>query len=68
MDKRVCVHVHSKRIRLADTDGCSVKAVMDGITKAGILPDDSAKFIEKVSFTQEKSNTEETIITIVEGL
>ena len=63
MDKKFCVHVHSKRKRLADQDGCSIKAVLDGIIQAGILPDDSAKFIQKISFTQEKSKDEETIIT-----
>ena len=63
MDKEFCLHVHSKRKRLADQEGISIKAVLDGIVRAGILPDDSAKFIKKVTFTQEKSKDEETILT-----
>lgn len=64
MDKRFCINVHSKRKRLADSDGVSFKAALDGITKAGVFTDDSAKYIKKVSYTQETSEVEETIITI----
>lgn len=65
MDKRCHIHVHSKRTRLADPDGISAKAVIDGLTKAGILPDDSAKFIEEITYSQEiTKNDDETIIDI----
>jgi hypothetical protein len=62
--KRASIHVHSKQKRLADPDGISAKAAIDGFVIAGLLPDDSAKFIKEVSFTQEKSEEDETIITI----
>jgi Holliday junction resolvase RusA-like endonuclease len=63
---RCNIHLHCKRKRLADPDGISCKSILDGLVKSGILTDDSAKFIEKISYSQEKSKTEETIITITE--
>lgn len=61
---RVCIHVHSKRRRLADPDGISAKAAIDGLVKAGVLRDDSAKYIEAVTFSQQCAEVEETIITV----
>ncbi len=65
LDKRVCIHIHSKRRRLADPDGVSGKAAVDGLAEGGIFTDDSAKYIKEISFSQEKSKTEETIIDII---
>lgn len=65
MDQRVCVRVHSKGRRLADTEGYCVKPVFDAFTKAGIWRDDSGRYIKEVSFSQEVSEVEETIIDIV---
>ena len=62
----VNVHVHSIRNRLADSDGISAKAVIDGIVKRGLLVDDSSKEIKSVSYSQEKGKEEKTIITIEE--
>jgi len=65
--ERCSIHFHYKRKRLADTDGCSHKATIDGIVASGILEDDSAEFVKKVSQSQEKvKDGEETIITIEE--
>ena len=64
LDTQCCIHIHSKRKRLADPDGISAKAVIDGLCKAGILADDSAKYIKSVTFSQEKADKEETIIEI----
>lgn len=61
---RACLHIHSYRKRLADPDGVSAKAVIDGIVKAGLLPDDSSDYIEKVSYGQEKADEEKTVITV----
>jgi len=63
-DSPCSIHLHSIRKRLADIDGLSAKAVIDGIVKAGILQDDSPRYLSKVSFSQEKGEPEETIITI----
>lgn len=65
VDTRVCLRVHSKRRRLADPDGLYFKAALDGIVAGGILRDDSAKFIKEISFSQEISEVEETVIDIV---
>ena len=65
-DSPVNISVHSIRRRLADPDGISAKAAIDGIVKAGILADDSHKEVCKVSYSQEKGKEEETIITITE--
>ena len=50
--------------RLGDVDGRSIKAVLDGFTKAGIWPDDNAESVVEVSFRQEKHDNDETIIEI----
>ena len=67
MDSPCRINFHSRRYRLTDADGCSGKAALDGLVHAGLLPDDSAQYVEKVSHTQEKIKKpalEETIITI----
>ena len=67
LDTPCSIHLHSLRHRLADTDGLSGKAVIDGIVKSGLLADDSSKEIKSVTFSQEKipsSEEEKTIITI----
>ena len=62
------IHLHCRRHRLADSDGISAKAVIDGLVLAGILRDDSAKQIVKSpTITQEKVGRdvpEETIVEI----
>jgi hypothetical protein len=52
--------------RLGDVDGRSIKAVLDGFTKAGIWPDDSTKFVKEVCFTQEPAEEDETVIELWE--
>ena len=61
------VRVTSSGRRLADTDGNSVKAVLDGITNSGIWRDDSSKFIQEISFTQEAGEEDQTIIEITDA-
>jgi len=56
---RYDLHVHSIRKRLCDVDGISAKAAIDGIVKAGLLADDSAKNIREIKFTQEKCKSGE---------
>lgn len=65
-NRRVRVRVHSRRHRLCDSDGISGKAVLDGLVRRGVLEDDSPEFVEQVTFTQEKSIIEETVITLEE--
>ena len=62
------IHVHHKRKRLADPGGVSHKAIIDGLVAAGIFEDDSLKFITEISESQEKSKTEETIVSIIGGM
>ena len=62
---RAYIHVLSRTRRLADSDGRSVKAIIDGIVKAGIIKDDSPEFVAETSQSQEKvKRDEETIVTI----
>jgi len=65
LDKRVCIHIHSKRKRITDPDGISGKAAIDGLAKGCLLRDDSTKYVKEVSFSQEESEEEETVIDIV---
>ena len=62
--ERVRIQFHSKRRRSIDPDGLYAKAAIDGLTEGGILIDDSAAYVESVSYTQEFSEIEETIITV----
>lgn len=61
---RYCVRVISYRKRKHDTDGVSVKAVLDGLVQRGILPDDSCAEIKEVTFESHISKEEKTIIEI----
>lgn len=67
-DSPVRIHIHSVRKRLADPDGISAKAAIDGIVQAGVLVDDSAKYVKEVSYSQEKGFPEKTIIKITREL
>jgi hypothetical protein len=66
VDKKFHINVHSKRRRLIDPDGLYAKAAIDGLTEGGILVDDSAMVVAAVTYSQEKSKVEETIIEIFE--
>ena len=70
MDSQCRLHVLCKRHRLADPDGISVKAAIDGLVLAGILADDSARqIVESPTICQTKikgDEAEETIITLTE--
>jgi hypothetical protein len=68
-DAQVDLRVDHYRIRLADPDGLSAKAAIDGLVHCGLLRDDSAKEIREVRHFQYKvKNAEEerTEITITE--
>lgn len=63
------IHVHHRTNKLTDPDGRSIKAVLDALVEAGILPDDNAQVITEITQSQEvKKGDEETIIDIKEGL
>lgn len=72
-DSPVRVRVHSYRHRLADPDGVSAKAAIDGLVEAKILRDDSAVEIEEVSYRQtlipedEEERTEILVIEVERG-
>jgi len=61
----VCITIHSYRKRLADPDGISAKAAIDGLVKAGILANDTTKQIEEVRFKQTKTKGEEKTEIII---
>lgn len=63
----VTIRVISYRRQDHDTDGISVKAVLDGIVKGGLLPDDKAKYVKKITFESRKNWYEKTIIEIEEA-
>lgn len=53
-DTPVDLLVVSYRVRLADPDGLSGKAAIDGCVHRGILRDDNAKWIREVRYQQVK--------------
>lgn len=65
---QVCITISHTRKRLADIDGLSGKAAIDGLVEAGILTDDSAKQVAEVIHRQFKGEPEKTVITICELL
>lgn len=66
LDKGCRIHFHSRTQRLADEDGRSCKAALDGLVIAGILPDDNAKFVKEITHSQEiaADGREETVIDL----
>lgn len=65
-DNRCIIRVHSRTKRLADEDGRSCKALIDGLRLAGLFKDDNPKFIKKVEQSQEiTKEDEETVIDII---
>ncbi len=66
LHRKCRIHVHSRTHRLADEDGRSVKAAVDGIRKGGLLEDDSPQFVSMVSQSQELTEgDEETVIDLI---
>jgi hypothetical protein len=59
-----CISFHHVRCRLADMDGISIKAVLDGIVHAGILADDSTQQVTEIRHSQSKGKNEKTTITL----
>jgi len=65
-DSRVDITVVHYRSRLADPDGISIKAAIDGLVMCGILKDDSAKEVREIRQQQVKvKNTDEEKTEIV---
>jgi len=67
LDSRVNIRVTSFRRFKHDPEGISIKACLDGIVRAGILPDDSTSEINEVTFKSiiiKKDEKEKTIIEI----
>lgn len=68
-DSPVSILVTCYRHTLADVDGNSAKAIIDGIVHCGILQDDSPKFVTQVSYEQVKvknKSEEKTVVTLRE--
>jgi len=54
-DTRLNIAVTSYRWGKHDPDGISIKAVLDGLTKVGILSDDSTNEIKKICYQSKKA-------------
>lgn len=54
------------RGRLADTAACnpSVKAAIDGIVDAGVVPDDTGDFVRRITFLPTQRGADKLIVTI----
>lgn len=64
----VRIGVISYRQRLADADGISAKAAIDGLVEAGVLADDSPQHVSEVWYRQERSEIEKTVLIIEDAL
>jgi hypothetical protein len=65
-DSPVNLEIVHYRQRQTDVDGCSAKAAIDGIVAAGILPDDSAKWIQQIKTSVVQSKVEKTVFRFEE--
>jgi len=64
-DSPVDIIVLSYRTRLADADGVSAKAAIDGCVHRGILRDDDAKWVTEVRHRQIKVKNKEEEKTLL---
>lgn len=66
---RVRLTVRSYRARLCDPDGISVKAAIDGLVEAGVIPDDNAGVVVGLTIEQVKCRRvdERTVIVVEEA-
>ncbi len=65
-DGPVGIRIVEYRHRLADPDGACAKYLLDAIISAGVLPDDSAKFVKKIEKEQIKVGRDKSEMTVVE--
>ena len=66
-DSLVSIRIDSYRIRLADVDGVSGKAVLDALVLAKVIADDTTKEVKEVLYSQTKvkNKTEEKVVVTV---
>ncbi len=64
----VTVQPYQKKGRLQDTAACnpSVKAAIDGIVDAGVIPDDSGEYLPKIIFLPCKRG-EDSLELLIQG-
>ena len=65
-DTLVDIRIVSYRTRLADADGISGKAAIDGLVHAGVIRDDSPKEVREVSYAQIKVKNKEQEKTVIQ--
>jgi hypothetical protein len=65
-DTLVDIRIVSYRTRLADADGISGKAAIDGLVHAGVIGDDSPKEVREVSYAQVKVKNKEGEKTVIQ--
>lgn len=66
LDTRVIVAVTSHRHGKHDPDGISIKAILDGLIKCGILRDDSTIEIQKICLRSKKAESKADERTTIE--
>jgi len=67
LDPPFIITVTSYRRLKHDPDGVSIKALLDGIVRAGLLKDDSWEEIKEIRLKSIKAEEEKTIIEITEA-
>lgn len=63
---RVCAIPYQARGRLQDVGACApaVKAAIDGLVDAGVLPDDSSKFLTSIEFSAPERGADKMVLVI----
>lgn len=62
----VTAYPHQKAGRMQDVGGCmpAVKAAVDGLVDAGVLPDDSSEYVRSLIFLPPKKGKDSLVLTI----
>ena len=66
LSARICVIPYQARGKLQDVAACSpaAKAAIDGIVDAGVLPDDSSKFLTGIEFSAPERGADKLVMVI----
>lgn len=64
---RIVVTPHQARGKLQDVAACApaAKAAIDGIVDAGVLPDDSSRYVTSIEFRTPERGSDKLVIEII---
>lgn len=52
----------------SDLDNLRIKGIIDGLVSAGVIPDDSLKYVSRIVFESQVTDTEGLVVTICKAI